>query len=372
MPLADGIQPLSPTIHSYLQQQEVDLNALSLEVDDGVLSLIFPGGDKKPLTEKGFASLCRVIQVPLGFGKRLKEDGCGHVLSYLQKQLSQSYLREPAIIVTDVSTNTAVRASAGHVLAVTTKSHILPALDKILELDAEILKVAKEYSRAHLRARIEVDGTLRYGFMTKKGKVSADSSEYEFGHVFTYSLLGLEQPQLYQVAIRTEDLSSLTLPFKPVVYEVSSPTFMGDLIAALETLGSEGWGELEAYLGRLKGVNASLKEVKDTRQKLTKALKIDKEDKETAERLEQFFGWKKLIERYDIKSLSPKPSKKWLMSASSHLNLLDVYLKLISETTHAPNTLEHDIRLRLEKYASKMMGRLPDLAEKEPPKVQWS
>jgi hypothetical protein len=100
-----------------------------------------------------------------------------------------------------------------------------------------------------------------------------------------------------------------------------------------------------------------------------KGLRVDKEDKETEERIEGFFGWKKLVDRYEIKSLSPKPSKKWLMSATSHLNLLDVYVKLIAETTHAPATLAYEIRSKLEKYASKMLGRLPDLAEKDPPKV---
>jgi len=371
MPLSEGIKPLSPIIYSYLHQQEIDLNSLSLEIEEGILSLVFPDGSKKPFTDKGFASLCKVIKVPLSFGKRLKEDGFSHVLSYLQKQLSQSYLREPAIVVTDNSTNTVVRPSAGHILSVTTKTHILPSFDKIIELDSEILKAA-EMSKADLRARLEDDGILRYGFFTKKGKFSADSSDYEFGHVFAYSIYGLDLPQIYQVAIRNEDLSSLVLPFKPLTYEVNSSAFMGEIISAVESLGTEGWSDLESYLSRLKSVSASLREVKETKQKLLKALKIDKEDKETPERLEQFFGWKKLVERYEIKSLDPKPSKKWFMSASSNLNLLDVYLKMISETTHAPNTLDSDVRIRLEKYASKMLGKFPDLSEKEPPKVQWS
>jgi len=372
MALSPAVQPLSITAYSFLHQEEVGLDTLALEINDEILHLAFPSGESYPLTQKGFESLCKLIQVPVGFANRLKDDGAGHVLSYLQKQLSQTYLRDSVLIVRDTSTNPNVRASAGHILAVTTKEYILPDLSKVAELDAEILKTAQAITNGELRTRLEVDGTLRYGFVVKKDKVGADSSEYEFGHVLSYSLYGLELPQIYQVAIRCEDLSTLVLPFKPAEYPVNGSNFMADLLSAVETLDSMGWTDLEGYLTRLKSVNASLREVKETRQKLLRSLKVDKDDRDTGERLEQFFGWKKLVERYEIKTLAPKPSKRWYMSASSNLNLLDLYLKLIAETTHAPNTISNETRAKLDKYASRLLAKFPDLAEKEPPKVQWA
>jgi hypothetical protein len=360
MPKADTIQPISFGKYAYISQQEFDLTTLSLEVSDDNLVLVFPTGDKRPITEKGFQSLCQLIQVPLSFAKRLKEDGNTHVLQYLQKQMSAAYLRELAIVVCDTTNN--------HVLSVTSNDKLLPSFHAVVEMDKDILKAAETFAKANLTARFEDDAYLRYGFMTKRSKPLADDSEYEFGHVFAYSLYGYEQPHFYQVAVRLEDMSVLVLPFKPEYLSTTSTSFFGDLISKVETLGTEGWGDLEGFLARMKAVRASLREVKETRQRLIKTLKVDKEDTETEQRMEEFFGWKTLVQKYEIRSLDPKPSKRWFMSAPSHLNLLDIYKKLVCETTHAPNTLEADKRLRLQKYATKMLGKQPDMAEKEPPK----
>jgi hypothetical protein len=360
------IEPRSYGKYSYLTQQEFDLTSLSLDLRDDVLHLIFPSGEKRPLTDLGFESLCRVIQVPLAFAKRLRKDGRCEVLSYLQKQLSSAYLKEPAVVVCDSSTT---RDTSNHVLSVTTKACILKSLHDVCAMDKEIVSVAEKFSKAELKVRMEDGTSLRYGFMTKRAKPMADSSEYEFGHVFCYSLYGYEMPHIYQIALRCDDMSLLVLPFKPEYYDASSTTFLGDLGSAIEHLDSAGWVELESYLQRMHGVKASLREVKETKQRLAKTLKVDKEDKETEKRLEEFFGWKKLVERYEIKELSPKPSKRWYMSAQSHLSLLDVFIKLVSETTHAPSTLDNLKRTKLEKYATRILGRMPDLAEKSPPKL---
>jgi hypothetical protein len=333
---------------------------LSFDFQDEQLQLLFPSGEKRSLTDKGFESLCRVIQVLLAFAKRLRADQNYEVLTYLQKQMSLAYLHEPAVVVCDTRENV--------VLSVTTKDFLLESLHAVVEMDKEILKTASESAKATLTVRFETDGYLRYGFITKRGKVAADTSEYEFGHVFAYSLYGYEQPHTYQVAVRSDDMSVILLPFKPEHYSTSSNTFTGDLISVIENLDSSGWLELDSYLQKLIGTNASLREVKETKQRLVKTLKVDKEDRETEKRLEEFFGWKKLVDKYEIKTLSPKPSKRWMMSATSNLNLLDLYLKLVAETTHAPD-LTYDKRLRLERYASRILDRVPDLAEKNPPKV---
>ena len=366
MSLADTVLPLSYGQYSYISQQEFDLTTLSLDFQSGQegedeLVLIFPSGEKRPLTDKGFASLCRVIQVPLSFAKRLKDDHNYEVLTYLQKQMSISYVHEPAVVVCDTRENT--------VLSITTKDYLLESIHAVCEMDKDILKIS-ETSKATLTARSEDDAYLRYGFITKRGKLAADNSEYDFGHVFAYSLYGYEQPHTYQVAVRCDDMAVILLPFKPEHYSTSSSTFAGDLVSIIENFDSAGWLELDGYLQKLKGINASLREVKETKQRLVKTLKVDKEDRETEKRFEEFFGWKKLVDKYEIKTLEPKLSKRWMMGAASNLNLLDVYLKLVSETTHAPDLL-YDKRSKLEKYSSRLLGRIPDLAEKNPPKVTF-
>lgn len=367
--LSESVSPLSVSVFSFLEQREIDLATVSLDLgDSGALVLALSETESYPLTPRGFESLCRVIQVPVGFGKKLRDDGASHVLSYLQRQLAQTYVREPVIIVLDKST---IRDTADHILAVTTKDMILPSNEAISEMDHEILKTAQNYAKTELVSRVEVDGTLRYTFVAKQARLSVDTSEYRFGHVYAYSLYGLEAPQIYQVAVRCEDMSTMTLPLKPAEYSTRNATFLGDLLSAIEALDTAGWTDLDIFLTRLNGVKASLYEIKETRQKMLKMLKVDQEDLETNERIENFFGWKKLQARYEIKTMSQKPSKKWYMSAASDLKLLDVYLKLIAETTHAPNTLPVESRIKLEKYATKMLGRMPDLAEKEPPKIEF-
>lgn len=365
MSRSDTVNPLAYANYSYIAQQEFDLSSLSLDLDGDELRLIFPSGESRPLTDKGFESLCRVIQVPYGFAKRLRKDGRCEVLTYLQKQLSHAYLKEPATVVCDSST---YRETAGKVLSVTTKDHILKGVHDVVAMDQEILKVAENFAKAELKIRLEDDAYLRYGFMTKRGKLTADESDYEFGHVFCYSLYGYEPPNIYQIALRCADMSLIVMPFKPEYFNASLPTFLGDLSSQLEHLDSAGWGELDSYLMRMKNIKASLREVKETKHNLVRSLKVDKEDRETEKRMEEFFGWKNLVERYEIKEITPKPSKRWYMAAQSHLSLLDVFVKLVSETTHAP-ALAHTKRAKLEKYATRLMGRLPDLAEKAPPKI---
>lgn len=339
-----------------IEQLEFDLPNLDLEMEeaDGDLKLVFPDGKSLPLTDDGFSSLSRLIGVPHGFAKKLREDGRSHVLAYLQKQLGRAWLQEPAIVVIQ---------KGKEVVSVTSSKNILPDRTAVMALDTEIRKAAGDKL---VQIRYE-DFNVLYYFLVRKEVVEQDpdKSEYEFYHVFDYSVVGHQPPKFYQAAKRCLDNTTMTLPFKPEIFEVGM-SFSGNVISHVENLDVLGWGDLCGFVGRLSSVKASLQEVKEARSKL-RLLKIDKEDHATAERVEAYFVWKKIVEAYDIKSLETKPSKKWFMSAPSPYTLFYVQNRLANEATHAPDVTSA-VRSKIQKLATKFMKKMPDLAEKAPPK----
>jgi len=348
---------LQLTAYNGLSREEHDLTTLDLEMDGDELRLIFPDGRSLPLADEGFASLCKLLTVPLGFAKKLRDNHRGNVLAYLQKQLGRVNLTEPAsIFIKD--------GEGAHVLSVVEAKMHLSDRAAYQSLDKEI----REKAKGELYAVYEREYTVQYFFVTKEEEVPADpeKSTWKFGHLFSYSLIGLEPFSFRQAAIRVADASLSILPFKPVTLE-NGRTFLGEMQSQVENFNTEGWTDLCYIVERLVNVNASLQEVKDARVKL-RGLKVDADDNETLERIEKHFGWKEIVKAYEIKTLSPKPSKKWYMSAQSPYSLFYVHNKLVAEATHAVDA-DPKVENKIHTNASRLMKKTPDLSEKAPPKV---
>lgn len=363
--MPSAVDALRPDSFSFLRYKEVELSSLELEMEDE-LSLLFPDGEKLGTTSKGFRSLCALLGVPYGFAKKLTTDGKSHVLGTLQKQLSRA-MREPVVAVCDAEDT---------VLSFCEK-HTLPLRsDNFHMLDDEIIKVCgTENFKATLVARKVYHGDVFYYFDQGSSTIDADpESTYRYQTVLHYCAVGLHRPYFYEQAVREVDGAVFVITEKPVYFE--STTFqklVNDLLAEIEGIKDGSFNFLNLTIAKLKASTASLREVKEARQKIGKALKAaENEDaKEIKKRVEGIFRWRKITKAYDIAALDPKPSKKWYMSAAAPYDLFHVYSNFAREVTHAPNTLEMEARLSLQRWSAKMLHRVPDLAEHAPPKVNF-
>jgi hypothetical protein len=357
-----------PQVYSGVTYKTVELSNVGLEMDESSeLISVFPDGDRAQLTPFGFESLCESIQVPLRFARRLKQEGKSHVLAYLQKQLARAYSAEPVIAV--------VRDKR---LESVTLDNLLPykGMD-ITELDDAITRhCSDETCKVSWTGRSILGNDVVYDFVQGQQKIDADpdGSEWQFGYSFHYSIIGSELPYFTAFAVRKSNMARMEFPERRFRHKLSRNkrygTAVDSMLEYLSDLPPPNWDILNGYVKKLVSIPASMRELKEVRNRLVRALKIDKEDKATAERIDKSLYWNEIVSEYGLKDLEVKPTRNWYMRASTPHTLWYVYDVLIRETTHAPNDLAFESRKKLHAYSAKLLDRVPDLAEKTP-NVTW-
>lgn len=351
-----------PPVYSGMSYRELELCRAELDMDeDGDLVVIFPDDDEKAkLTEYGFASLCEALKVPIRFGKRLREDGKNHILAYLQKQLSQAYAIEPVIAV----------LKEKYLLSFTTPNLLPFQGTEVSELDQAIIDHCMATGSITLESRMVSNDDIVYDFVLDQKVIDADPnhSEWKCGHSFHYSLIGKELPYFTVFAIRVADGSRMVFPERRFRHKLSRnkkyDSMKESVFDYLKALPEPEWDALSGYMKKLTAVSASMRELKDVRSRLVRALKVDKDDKATVERIEKLLYWNEIVEEYGLKDLDVKPSKNWFIKASTPHTLWFIYNILALEATIAPNDMPYETRQKMFSYSAKLLDRTPDLAEK--------
>jgi len=243
-------------------------------------------------------------------------------------------------------------------------------------LDREIRKLLKDDDLLELKC-VECDeGNISYSIYYKKQKNMAEDGAkdlWSWGFTLKHSVLGHYEPSISMEVSRAATGGMAYLPAKLFLYELPSASNFEGRQRHIEEFIAEppkaGWTELGWMLTRLKSP-ASYREVSEARNRLLK-LKLDKFDTETSDRVSDALQWARIVKAYDVKAKDKRPPKNWFARASTPLKLMDVYNTMSREATHAPNTLDPQIRKNLLTQAGALLAGNPDLYNL-PPKIDWS
>lgn len=341
------------------------------------------GKDYYTLTEPALKHLCSDLSLPYPFTKTLRDKGRLHALPYLQKQLAQASQKDVLLVLGKAEEEGQLTPIIS--ITDTEKLHY-----QGIEAEKFDLRLLEETSRPEslfdLVSRQSISGEISYGLLFKEPKKLDDDKGdednntpdlvgiWKAGFSLTHSVLGLTAP-LFNVELLRMVCSNLTyLPAKTYSYKLEQEPDFEDRWAHVQTFLREPplapWSGLETMVARLTRTFASYAEVKTARQRLMK-LKVDKEDTETLQRVNQALEWSRIQKGYGIREMEEKPSRIWMQRASTPLKLFDIYNFLTKEATHAPNTIDSNLRQSLLIYGGEMLSRKPDLLDNPPP-IDWA
>jgi hypothetical protein len=354
-----------------LSYQEVNLKDVELVItqtsedpEDMGCGVGFKGD--KDLTEDALRQLCGILKIPYAFTKHLRANGRTNVITYLQKQLSQSV--SPMVILVSNDDN---------ILSVANTDDLYYQGKEVITFDTR-LKEELESSDAVLKCQsITIDnGTAHYTLFYKdENKEIEDDSGWRYGFLIEIPLLGDTKPIIYALVQRLCDVGTAILPVKthsyPLEYETEFEDRWNMVASFLKNPPAPIWMTLENAVDKLKKTTASFREVKDARSKLNK-LRVDKEDTETPERINQQLYWKVITKEYNIKDLPYKPSKTWYSRAATPITTFHLLTTVMREAAAAPNTIPYQVRKSLLLHAGSLLLGTPDLdAVHNPPIIDW-
>lgn len=358
------LAPLSDTLINSINYINIELSKVTIEDDGNVLVVVLSDRkDRLILSDKSIETLAKILEIPKKFAKKLQDEGRSHIIAYLQAQLSVC-VKEPVYIV----------YGEKEVKAFSTKE-TLPIIGKdFLTMDEKFLANGNiEIGYREIRGN-----TLSYYFFGEKRPINEDksvtTSEWSLGYLFNISLHGLEKPSCFIQAVRQSDMSRVIID-EVDLEKRDGLTVTDKVLGILKDKNFKSridayWNYLIGYVKKLYSINASMKETKEIKDKLVRALKVDKDDKETKERIEKELHWKDLVEAYDIKTMSTKPTKLWYAKASTPYSLWSAFNLLTRESAAAPLDVEEKKIKCLTLKARKTLEGVPDLSEK-PPVVEF-
>lgn len=375
------VGPLSLASFSSLEYNQVLLSDMGLELADEGTGFFAKLPDKPllPLSEDAIKNLCKFLEVPYKFSKDLRKKGNSYVLSYLQQQLSKS-INSPVTYVVSNEDNNPFIASFTEDKDLSFKG------EDGVELDKRMLDTASQNDYPlELMSRQIVNGKVQYFFLHKnEALVKQDPGErgleplWRWGYTFSYSLFG-NMVAKYGSQVQRMSCSNLTYLPEKIYSKVPAWEYGADLNSKCDTvlnyftrdLPLPDWKQVDRWVQRLAKVPASVNEVNTVRKRLLKVLQENKEDLDTANRIETTLQWKKIVRGYGLDDKEFKPTNAWKMRASTPLSLFDLYCTLTQEATAAPNTIPWDQRQDLLVYGGKFLAKVPDIAE-FPPEIDWN
>ena len=368
---------LSSELFSPLEYRSVNLPSLELELGENASLLVRldTADGLVPLSDHAFERLVSYFGAPVGFAKKLRSAGRGHIISYLHKQLSEAVQGTNKFVV-------ALHPEAG-VVGLSEENSFAFVGPDARELDRQVADYVKDPASPLALKRAEAfGGYVRYLFflktpeLIKEDKVSPGEGEplWRWGYELRHSLWGSE-PAAFHMSLERMVCANLTyMPEAQYHYALEwkdkAAERIADAVAFLKAPPEPNWSALSHMVERLKRQQASLAEVKLVRRKLTTLLKADDHDTETRERIDTALDWKNIVDAYQIKELNEKPSVQWYKRAETPHNLYDVYNLLTREATHAPSTVDAENRQELLVLAGKLLTGKPDL-EDLPPRIDW-
>jgi hypothetical protein len=356
-----------------LQYKEVSLKEIELDimptekddVDYEDSSGVGFGSDKY-LTERALKQLCDILMLPYKFTQILRFNGKPHVIPYIQKQLSQL---TPLSVVT-------VEDGKNKILSIVDKDMLHFNGKDALVMDKRIKEALNNHPILELKEVLFSKGDLSYSIYYKEPQtIKADkdsNNQWEWGFTLRYSTLGLIEPIIGMEVTKRSTVGKAYLPQKTYSCELPQTSefeLKWEYIQEfLDNPPSAGWTDITNMITKLK-VPASFREVTEARNRLLK-LKVDKFDKEVSNRVTKSLQWKRIQEAYGVKELEVRPPRRWFASADTPLSLFDVFNIVSKEATHAPNTVDTELRQNLLKYAGALLAGDPDLYNL-PPVINW-
>lgn len=318
----------------------------------------------KPLTEAALKQLCSCLKIPYPFTKQLRVQGKVHVLSYIQRQLSQA-THASVILVSGETT----------ILSVTQEEYIHYRGSEAISFDRKLTAILGSLdSPLELTDIICNNGSISYVMFYKNIEDISDT-QYRWGFILSHSVLGDIEPAIDVVIKSMSDASHLILPPKlyssSLGFEFEFEDRWNHIAAFIQNPWEPNWMTFTSRLGCAKKTTASFREIKDARRILSK-LRIDKEDNELMPRIDKELQWKRIKEEYNIKDLPEPPNKLWYTRATTPLTCNDVITLLMKEGTHAINSIPYDIKRNIQLHAGSLLMTTSDLSTiQTPPLITW-
>jgi|GEM_PF-3890814 len=317
----------------------------------------------KPLTETALKHLCSYLKIPYPFTKQIRSQGRSNVLTYIQRQLSQVNLSQVVLV-----------GNKDVILGITDDEKLHYRGQDFLTFDAKVRAHIGSSELLTLDDVVVEDGLVNYYiFYKQESDEIEDNSNWKWGFVFSLSAHGDVKPTVCATVKRMRDVSIAHLPAKthsyPLEYADTFDERWEQVAKFLQDPPLPQWAMLHGMIEKMNKTIASFREVKETRSKLQK-LKVDADDTETLERINNTLQWKRINKEYAIKDLGYKPTKVWFSRATTPLTLFEVFNCVTKEATSAPNTLAYEVRKNLYSYAGSLLMGKPDLYML-PPVINW-
>jgi hypothetical protein len=357
-----------------LGYRDVLLPELELHEGGGIEGFQIRDGDQYAVSTDAMEDLCRYIEAPFGFVRKLADGNKGHVVAYLQQQLASAFATRPVTMVT-CPTSTLVEGSApgsGTTIVSFTDQELLHYPGPDLVAIDRLLAEAAAGSPLELRARAQDGPDVEYQLVYRVPQEIAGES-WRWGYRLEISAAGHHEPRWSTMLVRggcgsqiflTAKQYRVPLPGGPTVEDRWST--IAQLIAGPPTTE---WRFIGNQIERLQQA-ASVAEVKLVRSKLRRGLMVDKDDRETGDRIDQACRWRDIDQKYDFKNMPFKPTSRWFQRASTPVPVIDLVLLTAREATHAPNTVDPKKRRDLLGLAGKLLIGVPDLVDL-PPDMTW-
>jgi hypothetical protein len=347
-----------------LKDIEISVTPSSDDEDDNSCGVGIKGG--KPMTEAALKQLCSFLKIPYAFTKQLRANGRTNIITYLQRQLSQSAYAS-VLLVSDAKT----------ILSIANEEDIHYRGEEAITFDTRLRQmVAAPDSLLELKDVSFEGGLVNYYLFYKEMSSDVeDDSRWKFGFILSFSVIGEVKPTINAVVQRVTDVSMAILPTKthsyPLDYEADFEERWNMVAAFIKNPPPPIWLTLGNAITSLKKTTASFREVKEARAKLNK-LKVDKEDTETLERINGALQWKKINKEYNIKDLPYTPNRLWYSRATTPLSCFSLVSLIMRESTSAPNTVDTTLRKNLYIFAGDILFGTPDLSAKQTPSyIDW-
>jgi hypothetical protein len=347
-----------------LKDIEISVTPSSEDEDDNSCGVGIKGG--KPMTEAALKQLCSFLKIPYAFTKQLRANGRTNIITYLQRQLSQSAYAS-VLLVSDAKT----------ILSIANEEDIHYRGEEAITFDTRLRQMVAEPDSFLELKDVSFEGGMvnYYLFYKEMSSEVEDDSKWKFGFILSFSVIGEVKPTINAVVQRVNDVSMAILPTKthsyPLDYDSEFAERWNMVAAFIKNPPPPIWLTLGNAITSLKKTTASFREVKEARAKLNK-LKVDKDDTETLERINGALQWKKINKEYNIKDMSVKPNKTWYCRASTPLTSFFLLNTVMREAASAPNTVSYEIRKNLFLHAGSLLMGTPDLsASQNPPVIDW-
>jgi hypothetical protein len=356
---------------SKLKYEEIKMQELSLELSSDQMLCKYKD-TALPLTDKALEKMCIYLKIPYKFCCTLQSEGKGHVLSYLQKQLSQIQPFTLLMVKNDAE-----------VLSFSEKKDIYFQGAEAWECDKRIEQMVKAPDSIwELKTKdfLQGDGTIHYSLFLKEDySISSDPDQtkpiWRWGFRFKHSVFGSEVPSMGAELFRMVCANLTYLPEKsfkwPLQYNENLDTRLDNVELFFKNPPEPKIKTLERFVAKIASSKASLKEVSEARNKLLK-LKVDKADWDTQKRIEDSLEWGRIMRAYQLKDYDERPSKAWFAKATTPLKLFDVWNTVTSEASSASTDIDYNIRHGLLVYGGQILTKTPDLCGTQiPPQIDW-